>query len=114
MHAEKDHKVVIKNDETVSIGNNQVTTIGNTEKRTVAKDFKGAGPSRTTVIEKGDDKLDVNTGAILHTAKTKIELTVGPSKITIDPTGIKLEAPKITLNATGICEIYGGLVKINS
>jgi type VI secretion system secreted protein VgrG len=107
MHAEKDLKVIVKNDQT--------TTIGNSEKRTVGKEFKvpTGSSSRTTTIEKGDDQLDVKTGAILHEAKMKIVLTVGPSKITIDPKGITLDAPTITIKAGTVCTITGVPVKIN-
>ena len=61
----------------------------------------------------GDDTLDVDSGKILHTAKLMIELKVGPSKITITPMGITLNAPTITLQAAGPISIQGLPVKIN-
>jgi type VI secretion system secreted protein VgrG len=76
---------------------------------------------RTAVVKAGDDTLEVTAGAqtikigksIQTEAKTKIELKVGPSKITIDPSGITLNAPSITLQAVGMITINGALVKIN-
>jgi type VI secretion system secreted protein VgrG len=114
-HAEKDLNVVVKNNETRSVGSNMTTTVTNSEKRTIGDKFKpptGAN-SRTTTIKNGDDQLDILNGALKITAKVKIELIVGPSKITIDPTGIKLEAPTITEKATGLFVMQGLPVKIN-
>jgi len=111
-HAEKDLNLVIRNVET----------------RTIGEAF-GTGVSRDTTLKHGDDKLAVETGnqmvdikmdqtinvdqSIKMTAKLKIELIVGPSKITIDPTGVKIDAPTITLNAMGLLTIKGGMVTIN-
>jgi hypothetical protein len=61
----------------------------------------------------GDDKLDVDSGNILHTAALKIGLKVGPSTFTIEPWGITLDAPMITLKATGPITINGLPVLIN-
>jgi type VI secretion system secreted protein VgrG len=115
VHAQKDLNVVVLNNETRSVGNNMTTTIANSEKRTIGKNFKPptGSPSRETIIENGDDKLDVKNGAIFHEAKVKIELKVGPSKLTIDPKGITLEAPTITIKAQTTCVIQGLPVKIN-
>ena len=44
-------------------------------------------------------------GEIKASAATKIELKVGPSKITITPAGIELNAPKITIKAMGMLEL---------
>lgn len=115
VHAQKDLNVTVLNNETRSVGANMTTTIGNSETHTVGKGFKTptGSSSRKTIIKHGDDQLDVETGAILHTAKVKIVLTVGPSKITIDPTGITLDAPTITIKAATLCTIQGLPVKIN-
>ncbi len=99
VHAQKDLDTTVLNSETRTIGDSFTTPTGS--------------PSRKTELKMGDDQLDVDSGAILHTAKVKIVLTVGPSKLTIDPTGITLNAPTITLNASGLITINGGMVKIN-
>jgi len=115
VHAQKDLNVTVLNNETRSVGANMSTSVGNSETRTVGKNFKPptGKPSRTTTIENGDDKLDVKNGAILTSAKVKIELTCGPSKLTIDPSGITLDAPTITIKAQTNCIIQGLPVKIN-
>jgi type VI secretion system secreted protein VgrG len=99
VHAEKDLDTVILHAETRTIGEKFESPTGSA--------------SRQTTLKMGDDKLDVESGQILHTAKLKIELTVGPSKLTIDPTGITLNAPTITLQAAGPVTVQGLPVKIN-
>jgi type VI secretion system secreted protein VgrG len=112
IHAERDLNLVILNAETREIG----------------KNF-GSGVSRDTVLKNGDDKLAINAGnqkvdisnnqtvnvgqSIKVTANLKIEIIVGASKITLDPSGIKLDAPTITLNAVGAMTLQGAVVKIN-
>ena len=130
IHAEKDHDVIVKDTETWKIGS----------------DFTAhEGPeSRYATLYKGDDRLDVQSGnqkvhikqnqtidvdqEIKITAQTKITITVGASKITMDPTSIKIESTEITISATGkvdmtalntningdaVTTIKGGMVKIN-
>ena len=112
IHAEKDLKLVILNSET----------------RTIGEKF-GSGISRQTTLKKGDDKLDIETGSqivnikvdqkidvknlIEVTAKTSILLKVGPSTITLDPKGITIDAPTITINSLGLMTVTGLPVKIN-
>lgn len=99
LHAQKDLGVVVLNSETREVGEKFKPPTGS--------------PSRQTTLKNGDDALDVENGAIAITAKVKIELKVGPSKITIDPTGITLDAPTITIKAATTCVIEGLPVKIN-
>ena len=48
-----------------------------------------------------------------HTAKVKIELKVGASKITITPANITIDSPTITFKAAGLFTIQGLPIKIN-
>jgi len=91
------------------------TAVLHAEARTIGEKFESptGSASRHTTLKMGDDVLDVDSGQILHTAKMKIELTVGPSKITIEPSGITLNAPTITLQASGPISVQGMPVKIN-
>lgn len=112
IHGEKDLNLVIRNSETRTIGEAFTT-----------------GVSRETTLEHGDDKLAIKTGSqtvdiqmdqtvdvgksIKITAGLSIELIVGASKITIDPSGVKIDAPTITLNAMGLLTVKGATVAIN-
>jgi type VI secretion system secreted protein VgrG len=91
------------------------TTILNSETRTIGERFKPpmGSPSRKTQLKNGDDVLDVDMGQILHTAKVKIELKVGASKITITPANITIDSPTITIKSAGLMVIQGLPVKIN-
>ena len=59
--------------------------------------------------------LDVETGIISHTAKLKIELNVGASKLDHDRSDYvsRFNAPTITITAAGPSSIQGLPVKIN-
>jgi type VI secretion system secreted protein VgrG len=115
VHAQKDLDVVVLANETRAIGSDLHTTIGNSEKREIGKNFKipVGSASRQTVVKMGDDVLDVESGNIIHNAKLKIELQVGASKITIEPWGITIDAPMITLNGAGPVTVAGLPIKLN-
>ncbi|MCG5233955.1 type VI secretion system tip protein TssI/VgrG [Xanthobacter oligotrophicus] len=99
MHAEKDHDVTILNKQTVTVGDKFKPATGSA--------------SHQTDVKNGDLVVDVVNGEIRVTAKVKIELKVGNSTLTIDPTGITLEAPTISVKAQAACVIQGLPVKIN-
>jgi type VI secretion system secreted protein VgrG len=112
LHAEKDYDLVIRHAET----------------RTIGENFSG-GTSRDTTLKNGDDKLAVQAGSqnvkismdqkvevgqsITITANMKIELKVGASKITMDPSSITIEAPMINVKAIGPMVVKGMPVNIN-
>jgi type VI secretion system secreted protein VgrG len=115
VHAQKDLNVVVLNNETRTVGHDMTTTIKNSETRTIGEKFKPpkGSASRQTTLKNGDDKLDVESGSILHTAKETIVLTVGASTITMDKKNITLDSPTITIKAGTTCIIQGLPVKIN-
>jgi type VI secretion system secreted protein VgrG len=96
MHAEKDLEVVVLN----------------TETRTIAERFAG-GTARKTQIKNGDDKLDVDMGSLFVTAAVSIVLKVGPSKITIDNSGVTIDAPTINIKGVAAVNVSAALVSIN-
>jgi type VI secretion system secreted protein VgrG len=111
VHAEKDHDVVVRDTETRTIGENS---------------FGGA--SRRTTLKRGDDKLDIEFGGqhismtmdqtvdagttITMTANHEIVLRVGASIIKIDPTGIMINAPTVTIQSLGPLALHGTPVAI--
>ena len=111
VHAEKDHDVVVRDTETRTIGENS---------------FGGA--SRRTTLKRGDDKLDIEFGGqhismtmdqtvdagttITMTANLEIVLRVGASIIKIDPTGIMINAPTVTIQSLGPLALHGTPVAI--
>ena len=104
VHAQKDLKSTVENNETRSVGNNRSTSIG-------ANDTLSVG-----------DTLKITAGK-------KVEITVGSSKITMTPEKITIEWIKIEVSAVanlkttavisehlaaGVMDIKGAIVKINS
>jgi type VI secretion system secreted protein VgrG len=120
LHAEKDYQLVIRHAETRNIG-----------------ETFGSGTSRDTTLQNGDDKLDIQNGNqnitisqdqnvtisqdqtinvqqnITVTANISIVLQVGASKITLEQSGITIEAPTININSTGPMVVQGTPVNIN-
>ena len=90
LRAQKDLIVHALNNETRNIDQNQTETIGGNSTQNVT------GNLNQTV----NQSQTLNVGQTYSlTAMEEIVLTVGSSSITIDPTGITLSAPMITLNA---------------
>jgi len=105
IHAEKDHKNVIRNIETREIGGA----------------FVGNVFSRETTLLKGSDKLDIQQGKLDVEASDEIILKVGDSTIRMLPASIEISSPTITIKSTAktqvlsdaIVIVNGQVVKIN-
>ncbi|WP_419897427.1 type VI secretion system Vgr family protein [Roseomonas sp. USHLN139] len=67
--------------------------------------------NETLTVQKGDIAVTAEQGKIAIEAMQSITLTVGGSKITIDPTGITLEATLITARAGGTARIEAPLIQ---
>jgi type VI secretion system secreted protein VgrG len=122
VHAQKDMDVLVLHDETRETDHDLDTTVKNDERRTIYN-------SRQTIVKQSDDKLDIQGGNhnikiaqeqtteagtnIKMKANQLIELKVGPSKITLKPEGITIEAPTIKINGMTLVQIQGLPVKIN-
>ena len=110
MHAEKDHKVKIKNDETGQIGDNQTWEIGN---------------NRTVTIDKGNDALTLTMGnqTITLTLGTQtvdalmgitLSVCMGLSTIEITPAAISMSSPMVNITAMGAVNITAPAVNIGA
>ncbi len=96
IHGQKDIEVKIEHDSKYEIGNDSTLKVGNNLTEQIAKVWS---------VE----------------AQSKIEFTVGQSKITMEPAQITITTPAITIDtqlksdftSTGITTITGTLVKIN-
>jgi type VI secretion system secreted protein VgrG len=83
IHAAKDHRREVENDDKLDVGNDQTQDVKMNRKRKVGMDEK------------------VEIGLTQHVkAGTKITLECGQSKITMDPTSIKIESMMITVKAS--------------
>jgi type VI secretion system secreted protein VgrG len=111
IHAAKDQRREVENNDKLDVGNDQTQDVKMNRTRKVGMDEK------------------VTIGLTQHTkAGTKITLECGASKITMDPTSIKIESVMITINGQamleakspmttvkgdGILTLRGGIVFIN-
>lgn len=110
MHAEKDHKVTINNDETGSIGANQTWTVSG---------------DRSVTIEKGNDKLELQLGnqtinidlgqqSVTTMLAINLSVGMGMSTVIITPAAVSITAPLINLTATGAVNIMGAAVNVGA
>jgi type VI secretion system secreted protein VgrG len=110
----------IKTDRTEKIGQHASQEVGGN------KSTKVTGNRKTDVTGTHDEKVTGSftstvTGPITIESKASITIKVGPSSITIDPSGVTIKGPMITTEAQGIAQhkgsgmviIQGGLVMIN-
>lgn len=61
----------------------------------------------------GDVAATLTAPEIQILATKKIVIGVGPSSITIEPSGISITGPQVTSSAIGVHTISGALIKIN-
>jgi type VI secretion system secreted protein VgrG len=108
MHAEKDHRVIIRNSEKTNIGE-------------IFMPPKGS-PSRDTTIEKGDDNLTLQTGdqsitislgKKTTTAMLSQTLQVVASSVVITPASITITSPIINLTAMGVINLTAPIINLN-
>jgi type VI secretion system secreted protein VgrG len=67
-----------------------------------------------TKVTVGNESLKVELGSITHEAMQSITLKVGPSSITIDPTGITLKGLMVQAQGTTMVGIKGPIVQVNA
>lgn len=140
LHAQKDLKVEVENDETRSVDHDQTETIKNSrtttisdadDKLTLSKgnrkvEIKSGNDNLT--LDKGDLTVKCSLGSVTIEAMKQITLKVGQSTLVIDQTGItakgtiisdeaqgihKTKAPLVQVNADGMAVVKGGLVMLN-
>jgi type VI secretion system secreted protein VgrG len=142
IHAERTLTTVVEGSESHSVGGSRSTTVGQDETLVVKKGNRTTTleegndsltitkGNRDTDISQGNDTLFVAQGNIeigapagaYHvTSKTvliegseKITLSCGGSSITIEPGKISISSPQISSVASGVHDIKGALVKVNS
>ncbi len=130
--AEKNMDTLVKNDETRTIQHDRTTTINNDETHTVDHDQTFSIGKKKDGSRTGDVKVNdtLNVGKKIYIeAGDEIKLVVGSSKITMTKTKIKIESVNVEIkasaefkssatmskhSASGIMDIKGSLVKINS
>jgi type VI secretion system secreted protein VgrG len=139
--AEKDMKGLVKNDRTTTVRNNETLTVEKGDMSTTVskgnqtvtvstgnQDTEISKGNQSTTVKMGNIATEASLGAISIEAKQSITLKVGQSTITIDPVGVTIDAPTITLKAklsvqidtlmleekgSAMVVVKGGIVQIN-
>ena len=122
VQAEKDLTILVKNDRTETIKRHRSETIDGKHTEVVKLDFstKVTQGNQELVVNKGniDTKADMGNittkaslGAVTIEAMQSITLKVGPTKITMDMSGITLEAVTITSKGTAMVATEAPMIK---
>jgi type VI secretion system secreted protein VgrG len=130
LRAEKDHKVVVVNDEALDIGNDRkatiknddTVTVNNKQTVTVKKDQKIVVEmgNRSVETKKGNVTTKAPLGKISFEAMQSIEFKVGANKLTIDQTGVTISGTMVKIDAKAMVKaeakgpvmIKGALVQV--
>ena len=67
---------------------------------------------RSVTLKLGNDSLEIKVGKRSVTAMQAIELSVGPSKFKMDPSGITLEGIKIEVKGTAMTNVSAPMTDI--
>jgi type VI secretion system secreted protein VgrG len=127
LHAERDMKLRVRHkeshhiglDQEIKVGNDRVEEVGNNEKIKIGvNQTEEVGAHRKIKIGGNDDLvvdgreiMKIGTTMLVE-AKFKITLKVGQSSITIEPTGIKINAPMINIKASAMAEMKSPMTTV--
>jgi type VI secretion system secreted protein VgrG len=137
MHAEKDMTTEVEHDDSQLVQNNRSIEVDGTHTEKIVKDTtititqgnhsltlnmgnqsitldKGNQTTtitmgnQSTTLAKGNQTTVCSLGSISMEAMQSITLTVGPSSIAIEPSGITINAPMVTVNGDETVIVNGG------
>jgi type VI secretion system secreted protein VgrG len=117
LHAQKDYKRTVEHDSTLIVKHDETLTVGGNKSDKINKAYSMSAGS----VSISCGPYTLGASEIKETAKTtfvmeagdQILLKVGGSSITLEPGGITIEAPKITIHANGVVDIDGSLIELN-
>ena len=133
LHAEKDFKSEVENDETRQVDHDRTTTVKNNDTRTVTQGNDALTVkqgNQTVVLEMGNQQITLkqgnqqvtlsmgnqvtklDLGKISHEAMQGIELKVGQSTIKIDQSGVTIKGLNITIEGQIQTEVKGVMTNI--
>lgn len=121
LHAQKDHKIEVENDQTMDVGHNRTVTVKKDETITVDgnqtetvkgnRSFEVDGKHAEQV--KGTQSITV-TQAVTYESMESITLKVGGNSIKIDQTGITLSGTMIKVSAEAQLQTTGAIAQHNA
>jgi len=124
LHAQKDLKTEVENDQTLTVDNNRTVEIKKQESIKIGdKQTVQIQTGRETTISQSGDKLtvqsgdltiSVSSGQVSIEAMTAIELSVGANSVKIDPSGITLQGTMVTVQGQSIVKLQSPMVQVSA
>ncbi len=121
LHAQKDYTKTVLNNETVTITQDSSTSVSQGKRSlTVSQGdnvlLVSQGKNTTTVsvgndaltVSQGDHSITVTAGSSAITAGQKITLTVGSNSITVDTSGVTINAAKLAVTTDAEVTVQAG------
>ena len=122
LHAQRDHDIVVRRDNTLLVGNDRQKTVQGYEKNTVVKDRTTEVQGTERLLVQGDRNVRVNgaKGYAINVVQNlsingdaSIKLTCGDSSIEMLPDKITIASKTVHVLGKSLVNINGGLTKIN-
>ena len=107
LHAQKDMKTEVENDQTLTVDNNRTVTINKGNEKVTLKQG-----DQTTELKLGNISVKCDLGAISMEAMQSITLKVGQSSVKIDQTGVTISGMMIKVDGTVMTEVKGLMTQV--
>jgi type VI secretion system secreted protein VgrG len=106
LHAQKDMKTEVENDQTLKVDNDRTVTIKGNEKVTIEQG------DQSTEVKLGDISVKVDVGSITMEAMQSITLKVGQSSVKLDQTGVTISGLMIKIQGQVMTEVEGTMTTV--
>jgi type VI secretion system secreted protein VgrG len=106
LHAQKDMKTEVENDQTLKVDNDRTVTIKGNEKVTIEQG------NQSTEVKLGDISVKVDVGSITMEAMQTITLKVGQSSVKLDQTGVTISGLMIKIQGQVMTEVEGTMTTV--
>ena len=107
LHAQKDMKTEVENDQTLTVENNRSVTINKGNETVTLKQG-----DQTTALKLGNISVKCDLGSITMEAMQAITLKVGQSSVKIDQMGVTISGMMIKIDGTVMTEVKGLMTQV--
>ena len=139
LYVNKDSDITVDESETTKVGKNRKVTVGDDQTHKVGGDNKvtidgsqdvSVGESDSKTVKQGSSKLEVSMGSheitvnmgnisikasmggVTIESMQKIELKVGGTSLTIDPSGVSMKGPMVKLEGDCMAQVKAPITQI--
>ncbi len=107
LHAQKDMRTEVENDQTLTVENDRTVTINKGDETVTLKQG-----DQSTELKLGNISVKCDLGSITMEAMQSITLKVGPNSIKIDQTGITVTGTMIKIDGQVLTEVKGLMTQV--